>query len=94
MTETDHLLVILMEECSELAKRCSKALRFGADEQRDLPLNNIEYINYEFNDVLGVAEMLGDHGIKLERNERLISNKKEKVQKYLEYSRERGRLGD
>lgn len=33
MNATEHLLVCLAEECGEVAKECSKALRFGLDDQ-------------------------------------------------------------
>lgn len=96
MNRTDHLLVILSEECSELAVQISKALRFGLDEQRDLPTSNRERIQAEYNDLLAVVEMLNWHdaSMALYRDEQRINAKKLKVSKYLEYSRELGRIDD
>ena len=34
MTESENLLIILMEECDELSQRVSKALRFTLDEKQ------------------------------------------------------------
>lgn len=59
MTREEHLLTILAEECSEVAQRCSKALRFGLDEvQPGQTLNNCERINQELSDLMTVVHML------------------------------------
>lgn len=99
MTIEEHLLVTLGEEAAELQKVIAKALRFGLDdkwrdaEYKDSPRN---LIVKEFNDLYAVAEMLtqtetlpwpllsGD----------LVENKKLKVRKFFNYSREQGRLSE
>ena len=94
MNKTDHLLVILGEECSELAVQISKALRFGLHERRDLQTSNRERMQAEYNDLLAVVEMLNWHdgSIDLHRDDERIAAKKAKVAKYLEYSYELGRI--
>lgn len=60
MSDTEHLLGILAEECAEVAIRASKAQRFGLGEvQPGQRLTNCERITYELNDLLAAADMLG-----------------------------------
>jgi len=103
----EHLLTILGEECSELHQEICKALRFGIYEQRDLSTSNSQRIFKEFNDLMAMVEMvnesavstsfesasvtLGERGL-MYRNEEFIKAKKEKVEKYLLYSKECGTL--
>jgi len=107
MNREEHLLTILGEECSELHKELCKALRFGVNEQRDMKLTNAQRIFREFNDLLAMVDLVNesvisnsfsdagitysDRGI-MYRDENLITEKKEKVEKYLLYSKECGTL--
>lgn len=94
MTRTDHLLTILAEECTEVGQRVTKALRFGIDEiQPGQPMTNAERILYEFSDLLAVVGMLVDEGV-LPKNglTEMMDKKVEKIEKYLKYSAEVGRL--
>ncbi len=104
MTEQEHLLVCLMEECSEVQKACAKALRFGlddtyrADHEMNLPkwdLTPRQEIRHELNDLSGVVALLRHHGV--------LSNltvedgseetaKIKKVEKLMDYAREQGTL--
>lgn len=95
MNRTEHLLMILAEECAEVAQRVSKALRFGLDEvQPGQDLSNEQRIWAEMNDLAGVGEMLiaarGAGGICRDA----IAAKKAKVEKFLCYSAECGTLRD
>lgn len=98
MNRLDHLLVILMEECGELAQDTAKALRFGIYEQRDLPTSNLERMQKEYNDLLAVVAMINEelcHGgasTGLCHDVMMRDAKRAKVEKYLEYSGELGRL--
>ena len=92
MNRQEHLLVILMEECNELSQEVSKALRFGVHEQRDLPTSNIERMNMEFNDLLGVLALLKSEEILITSDAKRIANKITKIEHYLEYSKECGTL--
>lgn len=105
MNRQEHLLTILGEECSELHQELCKALRFGINEQRDLSTTNAQRMFKEFNDILAMVEMVNesvlsepwngitytDKGI-LYRDEKFITKKKAKVERYLLYSQELGTL--
>ena len=91
MTREEHLLVILGEECVEVVKEVSKALRFGLnDKEPGQNKTNRERITDEFNDVFAVVKMLIDEGIL--KNEELLTThsletKIQKVEHYLKYSK-------
>lgn len=96
MTRTDHLLATLAEECAEVAQRVTKALRFGLDEiQPGQFKTNAERIKVEFLDLFAVWWMLCREGV-LEpiapMDEPAIERKQRKVEEYLEYSDQQGRL--
>ncbi len=96
MNREEQLLVILSEECVEVAKEVSKALRFGLDDFEPGTIKtNRQKIAAEFNDLFAVAQMLVEEGI-LDNSKMLcplaITIKQEKVEKYLEISRSLGRL--
>lgn len=90
MTEHECLLTILAEECAEVAQRVSKALRFGMEEvQPGQPYSNRDRITAELYDLLAVAEM-----VMVFDSESIywkaLEEKRRKVERYLEYSRECG----
>lgn len=89
MSEREYLIIKLMEEAAELQQACSKALLFGLEDKRNenIPTNE-ENINLEFNDVLGVARMLGSY-VDISEEEELIQKKIIKVTRYMEYSRDK-----
>lgn len=105
MTREQHLMVHLMEECAEVAQRCSKALRFGTEEVQPDPhdnpdgLTNSQRIVEELIDLDAVRSMVrlnaehipGYHFTRDETHERFMA-KIAKVEKYLAYARERGTL--
>lgn len=96
MNRVEHLLTILTEECAEIAQRATKAQRFGLLEvEPGQTANNCARINEEVNDLFAVLEMLhrepGGFGI-MTADIKLIMAKKEKVEKFLEYSRSIGTL--
>jgi hypothetical protein len=99
MTEQQNALHVFMEELGELAieilslqNNVSKAIRFGIDEQRDLPTSNKERIESEWNDLLGSLEHLASRGIDLTPNLKAIMEKELKIEKYTAYSRELGEV--
>lgn len=91
MNRQEHLLVILMEECNELAKDAAKALRFTPDSNYD-GITNREKLQREYNDVLAVVEMLYDEGINMYDDPELIEAKQKKVERFLIDSKKLGTL--
>jgi hypothetical protein len=94
MTEQEHLLVILAEECAEVSQRATKALRFGLTDPKGTepqqPFDNQTRLLIEINDLLAVIDMLFEE---MEyKSELLQSSKKEKVKKYLKLSEKLGLL--
>lgn len=90
MNRREHLLVILGEECAEVIQDAAKALRFGLDEGRDIEVTNAERLKTEVNQLLAVIEMLDEEGVDL-RDDFIVQRKKrEKVEEYLEYSKQCG----
>lgn len=94
MTRTEHLLVILAEECSEVAKNASKALRFGLTDREPGPYEtNAERIVQEFHDLHAVVEMLMDEGAIPKRYDGIaMIRKREKVERFLKVSEQCGTL--
>jgi hypothetical protein len=94
MNRQEHLLLILEEECIETAQRVSKALRFSAEEiQPGQELTNAQRLIYEFNDIVAMMEMLKDEGVIGDFHDPIaVIKKKEKVEKFLELSKECGTL--
>lgn len=101
MTRTEYLLTCMAEECNEVAQRASKALRFGLHEvQPGQELTNAARIIQEWVDLVAVVEfMLADEGILNLKSfagnfDSMILAKKEKVEKFMAYSKELGTLQD
>jgi hypothetical protein len=87
MTTQEHLLTIVAEECAEVAQRASKALRFGLDEiQPGQPLTNAERIMEEFDYLYAVILMCQNRALLPGGVARRISEKQDKVNKFLTYS--------
>lgn len=97
MTEIDHLLAIVAEECDEIGKRCMKSLRFGLDDRdptRENPPTERERLAEEIDHLNAVADILRDKGVIRAPSVLVMSEKRMRVGKFLEYSRERGRLSE
>jgi len=93
MNRREHLLVILAEEASEVQKVIAKILRFGPNSDYD-GITNREKLQNEFNDFLGVAELLKEEGIVVTRDTNLVIRKQDKVEKFLLDSKRIGTLED
>lgn len=95
MTETEHLLSCLAEECAEVSVRVSKALRFGLTEvQPGQGLTNSARIADELSDLAGVIEMLNARGAlqwSTSKDEQ-VAVKIKKVTRFMAYARECGAL--
>jgi len=97
MTRIEYLLTCLSEECDEVGQRASKAARFGISEkQRDQELDNWERINLELADLCAVIELLEkETGRDFDPlNPYLMDKKKEKLEKYMQYSKDLGIIKD
>jgi len=96
MNRKEHLLTILAEECMEIGKECTKALRFGTEDHHPTQTGtNAQKISDEYNDLLAVIGMLNDEGfLNVTIDKDKIKKKQEKVEKYLLYSKEHGTLNE
>lgn len=93
MNLQEHLLSCLAEECAEVAQRVSKALRFGLEEvQPGQPMNNLERIALELNDLVAIKELLRENGVNLRIDHQAVEAKKVKVLKFADYARSQGAL--
>lgn len=93
MNNTEYLLVCLMEECSEVAHRASKALRFGLREvQQGQGETNEQRLTSELNDLHGVVEELIKEGVQLNLSKIESAVKRMKLGRVMEYSRAQGCL--
>lgn len=94
MSVEQYLLTCLAEECTELAKAATKAIRFGLDDVwQGKPTTNRADIREEYNDILALIEELNEnHELNCFRHDGLIKNKKLKVAHMLLYSADRGRV--
>lgn len=89
MNIQEHLLTCLAEEAGEITHAVCKALRFGLEDvvPNSLGQTNIDHLALEINDLLGVVELLKEHGVVLDvPRVDLILAKKKKVEFYLKYA--------
>lgn len=94
MTRREHLLIILMEECAEVAHRASKALRFTLEEvQPGQPLSNAQRLVAEMADLYAVFVLLNKDGALDRITWEAVEAKKKKVEEFLLYSEKMGTLG-
>lgn len=94
MNHAEYLLSCLSEECAEIAQRASKAQRFGLSEiQPGQGLTNVQRLVGELHDLMGVVQLMEDEGIlKVGRGLEAVAAKKEKLRRFMEYSRQCGTL--
>ena len=92
MNYQQYLLIKLAEEASELAQIALKTAQFGLYSTcQTTNETNIQRVTAEYNDVIAIAEMINTEIYdNLERDTYLVDAKRQKVMKYLEYSKEAG----
>jgi hypothetical protein len=90
LNKLDYLLICLSEECAELQKEISKALRFGMDDfnPNDITkISNAERIRREIIDIETLVGMLADETKKyLWGTPQEKDIKRRKVEIYMKYS--------
>lgn len=89
MDRVQYLLSKIAEEASEISQIALKTQQFGVYEMcPDLEETNVQRINKEFNDLLGVIQLLNKElGVyEIQFNPELVEKKIEKVEKYYQYS--------
>jgi len=93
MTRKEHLLTILAEECAEIAKCASKALRFGLhDKEPGQEFINADRISQEYGDLLGVYKLLVRDGYVKNPVAGAVQAKIDKVTAFLKVSKTCGTL--
>lgn len=96
MNREEHLLIKIAEEAGEIVQRATKALSFGLnDHHPSQQQNNAKGLVYEFNDLVAVMHMLEEEEVIENPRELQIeqqSLKRAKVEKYLAYSKQLGKL--
>lgn len=93
MKRSEHLLVCLMEECAEVQQAVAKSLRFGLEDHHpERPdLTNEAEILTEFYQLVAVMDLLQEEEIIATLSEveveRIKKRKLEKLDEYMDYSR-------
>ncbi len=96
MNKAEHLLTCLIEECAEVQKAATKALRFGlTDGSPNRTTTNAKDIAQELLEVVAITELLEENGI-IERPKAIsaIEQKKAKIHTYMDYAAHTGTLTD
>lgn len=87
------LLLILAEECAEVAQMISKQLRFGKEEcMPGQQLFNHERLTLEIADLFAMVDMCVSENLFLRPSTSDKEMKKIKVEKYLDYSEQCGTI--
>lgn len=84
--DTREIILILSEECAEVAKEVSKIMRFGPDQIKPgKDKTNIQVLEEELGDLLAMIELLVDKDVGVS-NEGLELAKKAKFEKLKKWS--------
>lgn len=84
--DTREIILILSEECAEVAKEVSKIMRFGPDQIKPgKDKTNIQVLEEELGDLLAMIELLTDKNIGVTK-EGLDLAKKAKFEKLKKWS--------
>lgn len=93
-TKKGHLIGCVAEESGEVSQVIGKIIRFGLyDHHPKHELNNLELLRLEVHDLIGAYQALVEETGGLSAIDwNLVAAKKEKIKKYMEYSRKVGHL--
>lgn len=99
MNKKEYLLTLLIEECAEVQKLCTKAQRFGLEDTEPTDhISNAENIVHELCDIAASVSLLVQDGHltfpELGKVNEMIEAKKVRTQQWMQYSRNRGNLCD
>ena len=84
--DTREIILIMSEECAEVAKEVSKIMRFGPDQIKPgKDKTNIQVLEEELGDLLAMIELLVDKNVGV-TNEGLELAKKAKFEKLKKWS--------
>ena len=84
--DTREIILILSEECAEVAKEVSKIMRFGPDQVKPgKDKTNIQVLEEELGDLLAMIELLTDKNIGVSK-QGLNKAKKAKFEKLKKWS--------
>lgn len=94
LNKQNYLLIVLLEEASEVQKAITKAIRFGLmDVKPATQQTNKAMIADELSDMQGVIELLKEEcGIEITTSRSTVNDKKRRVRRYMDYSRKVGKL--
>jgi RNA-splicing ligase RtcB len=95
MNVREYLMDQIAEECAEIAQRAMKANRFRLEEIQEGQFeSNSERLIRELNDLFATIELAGEENWLPQQivNRDMIEAKKEKLRKYMFYSRDLGTL--
>lgn len=97
MNKEQMLLTLLSEECVEVAQLASKSIRFGLDScDPTTGKSNVNALHQELIDIISVVQYLNyEHDFNFDFDNidwKAVSAKKERIDKYMKYSSDLGRL--
>lgn len=93
MNKKEYLLTCLIEECAEVQKEATKALRFGLNDNWKERGPQALRIAYEFCDLISVYNALVKEGILEDvTTAEMIQMKQQRLNEFMGYARERGTL--
>ena len=95
MTETEHLLVCIMEEAAEVQQAAAKCLRFGLEHgYEDRETTNAEDLAFELDDLEGIRLMLINRKVISTGNMKHQSMKITRALEHIELAKELGTITD
>jgi hypothetical protein len=91
MTEREYLMIVYIEELSELIKELSKCVRFTPEHRYALySENNWNRASVEWNQVIAMEEMLQERGLSFKPDRAVMEKKKQQTLELMEFSKEIG----